>query len=172
MGRVGSAAIYGSGWESVSQLPDHPHVGSMRGPIAAFDCDRTRLQPRHGRRHSEPVSAARHRRPRSAEVTWPAAASNTRVPRGPAEGRADAAARIRIRLQCLVRGAVGCPPEEASGLAFSDERVRRLLREEGFSFQRPKHTMKGKRDETAYRKAQRRLKRLKKGRSIKLAVLS
>jgi len=62
--------------------------------------------------------------------------------------------------------------KKATGLALSDERVRRLLREEGFSFQRPKHTMKGKRDEAAYEKAQRRLKRLKKGRLMKLAMLS
>src|SRR5687767_6924547 len=49
--------------------------------------------------------------------------------------------------------------------SFSEDRLRCILREEGFSFQRPKHTMKGKRDEAAYTKAQRELKRLKKGRS-------
>jgi len=31
--------------------------------------------------------------------------------------------------------------------------VRRILHEEGFSSQRPKHTMKGKRNEAAYEKA-------------------
>jgi len=54
--------------------------------------------------------------------------------------------------------------------SFSDDRMRRLLKEEGFSFQRPKHTLKGKRDEAAYHKAQRELKRLKKGRLRKLAT--
>jgi transposase len=49
-------------------------------------------------------------------------------------------------------------------LSFSNERIRRLLKEEGFSFQRPKHTMKGKRDEAAYDRARRRLQRVKKGR--------
>jgi transposase len=62
--------------------------------------------------------------------------------------------------------------KQSTGLALSDERVRRLLGEEGFSFQRPKHTMKGKRDEAAYEKAGRQLKRLKKGRSNQLATLS
>jgi transposase len=62
--------------------------------------------------------------------------------------------------------------KKTTRMSFSDERVRRLLREEGFSFQRPKHTMKGKRDEAAYETAQRRLKRLKKGRFDKLATLS
>jgi len=57
-------------------------------------------------------------------------------------------------------------------ISFSGDRLRRLLREEGFSFQRPKHTMKGKRDEAAYKKAQRELKRLKKGRLSMLATLS
>ena len=56
--------------------------------------------------------------------------------------------------------------------SFSDDRMRRLLKEEGFSFQRPKHTMRGKRDEAAYHKAQRELKRLKKGRLRKLATRS
>jgi transposase len=57
-------------------------------------------------------------------------------------------------------------------LSFSNDRLRDLLHEEGFSFQRPKHTMKGKRDEAAYDKARRELKRLKKGRLPKLAMLS
>lgn len=51
-----------------------------------------------------------------------------------------------------------------TGVSFSEDRLRAILREEGFSFQRPKHTMKGKRDEAAYEKARRQLKRLKKGR--------
>ena len=59
-----------------------------------------------------------------------------------------------------------------TGLSFGDDRLRAILREEGFSFQRPKHTMKGKRDEAAYEKARRALKRLKKGDSRKLAPTS
>jgi transposase len=62
--------------------------------------------------------------------------------------------------------------QQETGLSFSDDRLRAILREEGFSFQRPKHTMKGKRDEAAYEAAQRQLKRLKKGRLRKLAKLS
>jgi transposase len=57
-------------------------------------------------------------------------------------------------------------------ISFSEDRLRAILHEEGFSFQRPKHTMKGKRDEAAYEKARRKLKRLKKGRLPKLAMLS
>jgi transposase len=57
-------------------------------------------------------------------------------------------------------------------ISFSEDRLRAILREEGFSFQRPKHTMRGKRDEAAYDKARRELKRLKKGRWPKLATLS
>jgi len=62
--------------------------------------------------------------------------------------------------------------EKRTEIGFSAERLRRILREEGFSFQRPKHTMKGKRDEAAYEKARRELKRLKKGRLRMIAVLS
>jgi transposase len=52
--------------------------------------------------------------------------------------------------------------KKQTGLAFSDDQLRRLLHAEGFSFQRPKHTMKGKRDEAAYEKARVELERLKK----------
>jgi transposase len=57
-------------------------------------------------------------------------------------------------------------------ISFSDDQLSRLLHAEGFSIQRPKHTMKGKRDEAAYERARRELKRLKKGRWPKTALLS
>lgn len=49
-----------------------------------------------------------------------------------------------------------------TGVSFSEDQLRRLLHQEGFTFQRPKHTMRGKRDEAAFAKAQRRLDALKK----------
>jgi transposase len=49
-----------------------------------------------------------------------------------------------------------------TGLRFSQDQLRRLLHREGFSVQRPKHTMKGKRDEAAYAKAKAELAGLKK----------
>jgi len=49
-----------------------------------------------------------------------------------------------------------------TGIRFSDDQLRRLLHQEGFSVHRPKHTMKGKRDETAYEKAKKKLARQKK----------
>lgn len=51
---------------------------------------------------------------------------------------------------------------KVSGIRFGDDQLRRLLHQHGFSFHRPKHTMKGKRDETAYEKAKKQLARLKK----------
>jgi transposase len=62
--------------------------------------------------------------------------------------------------------------EKKTGIGLGEDRMREILREEGFSFQRPKHTMKGKRDEAAYEKSRRQLKRLKKGRLRKTATLS
>jgi transposase len=61
--------------------------------------------------------------------------------------------------------------KKQTDIGFSEDRLRAILREEGFSFQRPKHTMKGKRDEAAYERARRQLKRLKKGRCEKPALL-
>lgn len=69
------------------------------------------------------------------------------------------------RSKLSIAADLGCSPGTV-------DNARRLLKEEGFSFQRPKHTMKGKRDEAAYAQAERKLKRLKKGRWPKLATLS
>jgi len=52
--------------------------------------------------------------------------------------------------------------EKTTKITLSDDRLRTILAEEGFSFQRPKHTMKGKRDEAAYVRARGELKVLKK----------
>src|SRR5262249_728830 len=49
-----------------------------------------------------------------------------------------------------------------TGIGLGPAQVRRLLHQEGFSVHRPKHTLKGKRDEAAYQKAQGQLRRLKK----------
>jgi transposase len=52
-------------------------------------------------------------------------------------------------------------------LRASPSTVRRVLAHEQFSLQRPKHTLKGKRDERAHAKAQTELKALKKKRSAR-----
>ena len=61
---------------------------------------------------------------------------------------------------------------QVTKISFSDDQLGRIMQAEGFSVQRPKHTMKGKRDERAYDQARRQLKRLKKGRWPKTAMLS
>jgi transposase len=49
-----------------------------------------------------------------------------------------------------------------TGIAFSEDQMIRLLHGHGFSVHRPKHTLKGKRDEAAYQKAKAELAVLKK----------
>jgi transposase len=49
-----------------------------------------------------------------------------------------------------------------TGVRFSEDQLGRLLHQEGFSFQRPKHTLKGKRDEVAYEQARQELHAMKK----------
>jgi transposase len=51
---------------------------------------------------------------------------------------------------------------KVTDVRFSDDQLRRLLHAHGFSFHRPKHTLKGKRDEAAYQQAQAELAELKK----------
>jgi transposase len=51
---------------------------------------------------------------------------------------------------------------KVTGIQFSADQMRRLLHREAYSVHRPKHTMKGKRDEVAYEKAKGQLRRLKK----------
>jgi transposase len=50
-----------------------------------------------------------------------------------------------------------------TGLRICNDWLRQLVHAEGFVYRRPKHTLKGKRDEPAYRRAQKKLRRLKKG---------
>lgn len=52
--------------------------------------------------------------------------------------------------------------KQQTGISFSEDQLGRLLQQEGFSFQRPKHTLKGKRDEAAYEQARQELHALKK----------
>jgi transposase len=58
-----------------------------------------------------------------------------------------------------------------TGIGFSDDQLGRIMKQEGFSFQRPKHTMKGKRDEAAFQKAGRKLRALKKKPSTRTLIL-
>ena len=51
-----------------------------------------------------------------------------------------------------------------TGIRFSDDQLGRLLHEHGFSIHRPKHPLKGKRDEGQYAKAKKQLAGLKKKR--------
>jgi transposase len=62
--------------------------------------------------------------------------------------------------------------EKKTKVTLSDDRLRVILAEEGFSFQRPKHTMKGKRDETAYELARGELKTMKKKHSARTPAKS
>jgi len=64
----------------------------------------------------------------------------------------------------MVDRPTGSAPEQGHGHRLRRRPARRLLRRERFSFQRPKHTLKGKRDEAAYEKAKGELIVLKKKR--------
>jgi transposase len=50
-----------------------------------------------------------------------------------------------------------------TGLAICNDWLRQLVHAGGFVYRRPKHTLKGKRNEQADRRAQKKLQRLKKG---------
>jgi putative transposase len=52
--------------------------------------------------------------------------------------------------------------KQTTGIEMSDDQLRRIMHQEGYSFQRPKHTMEGKRDEAAHDKAKGELHDLKK----------
>lgn len=69
-------------------------------------------------------------------------------------------ARLNVQLQ------------KTTGIRFSVDQLRRIVHEEKFSFQRPKHTLKGKRDEAAYDRAAAQLKTLKKKRSATMPTKS
>jgi transposase len=52
---------------------------------------------------------------------------------------------------------------QVTGLTICNDWLRQIVHAEGFVYRRPKHTLKGKRNEPAYRRAQKKLHRLKKG---------
>ena len=52
--------------------------------------------------------------------------------------------------------------KKTTGILFSTDQLARHLHKEKFSFQRPKHTLKGKRNEKAFTKSKAELKVLKK----------
>jgi len=62
---------------------------------------------------------------------------------------------------------VGQHLKRTMGVAFSEDHLRRLVHAEGFSFQRPKHTLKGKRNEAAYTQARQELQGWKKKPSLR-----
>lgn len=61
---------------------------------------------------------------------------------------------------------------ERTGIALSSDWLRRLAHAEGFVAARPKHTLRGKRDEAEYRRAKKRLEQLKKGRCSRVPPTS
>jgi putative transposase len=52
--------------------------------------------------------------------------------------------------------------KQQTGIELSEDQFRRILHQEGFSVQRPKHTMEGKRDEAEHDRAKAELRDLKK----------
>jgi transposase len=98
--------------------------------------------------------------------------------------------RATPEYRAALRVAIGTPPQglgygfsvwslarlnahllKETGIGFSDDQLGRIMKQEGFSFQRPKHTMKGKRDEAAFEKAAVKLRRLKKRPSVMTPIL-
>jgi putative transposase len=89
--------------------------------------------------------------------------------------------RATVEYRVVLRQAVQTPPQQLgygfstwsvarlghhlkrqTGITFSDDQLARLLHQEGFSVQRPKHTLRGKRDEAAYEQARQELQAMKK----------
>jgi len=53
--------------------------------------------------------------------------------------------------------------QKTTSIKICNDWLRQLVLAEGFVYRRPKHTLKGKRNEKAFRRAQKSLNRLKKG---------
>jgi transposase len=89
--------------------------------------------------------------------------------------------RARAEYRAALRQAVQTPPQQwgygfsvwsvarlgphlkhKAGISFSEDQLGRLLHQEGVAVQRPKPTLKGKRDEAAYEQARQELQDMKK----------
>jgi transposase len=58
---------------------------------------------------------------------------------------------------------LGAHLKKITKISFSNDQLRRILHQEKFSVQRPKHTMKGKRNEEEFERAKGELEVLKRG---------
>ncbi len=65
---------------------------------------------------------------------------------------------------------LGTHQKRMTGVSLSETRLRQLIRAEGFVYRRPKHALKGKRDEKAFRRTQPGLARLKKGLGAQMPI--
>jgi transposase len=115
------------------------------------------------------VDIARQRYRRSGPEGLIPGKPSGRVSRATAEYRAALRAAIETPPQNLGYGfsvwslaRLNAHLLKETGISFSDDQLGRIMGQEGFSFQRPKHTMKGKRDEAAFQKAGAKLRALKK----------
>jgi transposase len=79
---------------------------------------------------------------------------------------------LRYGFSVWSTGRLGAHLEKVTGISFSVWQLRRIMKQEGFSVQRPKHTMRGKRDEAAFEQARGELEGLKKSRSARTPVKS
>ena len=89
--------------------------------------------------------------------------------------------RATLEYRAAIQRAVATPPQDLgygfsvwsvnrlrqhlkqqTGIELSEDQFRRILHQEKFSFQRPKHTMEGKRDEAEHDRAKAELHDLKK----------
>jgi len=69
-------------------------------------------------------------------------------------------------------GRLNAHMKSVTGVSFCIDWIRKLVLAEGYVYRRPKHTLKGRRNERAFRKAQRQLAALKRGRCTPEPILS
>lgn len=62
--------------------------------------------------------------------------------------------------------------QKRTGIRFSSGHLRRVVHAEGFVLARPKHTLANKRDPRQYRRAQRKLQRLKRGQNKRTRAMN
>lgn len=160
MGRLGPAAVCDDGSGVVSQR--HHYSDDGGGTDEGEHCPRSGCSP-------ATVDNIRQRYQQQGREGLRRAQPPGRPSRATAEYRAALRRTVQTPPQHWGYGVsvwsvarLGQHLKHQTGLALSEKQLGRLLPQEEFSFQRPKHTLKGKRDEVAYEQARQELHDMKK----------
>jgi len=163
MGRTGQFTFCNVFSGCISQLSDYPDVRLTRD--AGINCWAAWMRNRHGCKSQTSISRRWDKGIASDKAARTAESGQPRIFAADERSGTDQSAYAGVWFfNVISRPSCAEHLAKITGIHFSSDQLIRLLHRHGFSVHRPKHTLKGKRNEAAYEKARESLVRLKKKR--------